>query len=441
MTSKKSSKMKKLKYILHAFLLIVFPTIVNAQFDGEFVKPRTGKFLLQNGTVITVTKGTIENGNILIDNGKIIGIGKNITASDAEVIDCTGQYIYPGLLDGGSRLGLVEVNSVAETQDYAEIGQVTPNMRALVAINPSSVAIPVTRVSGVTTTLSTPSGGLFPGTAALINLNGYTPDQMYAGFEGVVLNFPSSARRSTWDRRSDEDIKKEAESAQKNLNEVWERAETYYKLKEANAELQYYPEMAQLSRVIGGELPLLVEVNAATDILSAIDWIKSKNVKAILTGVAEGWRVADKIAEANLPVITGPMLSIPTRQSDRFDASYTNPGKMAKAGVKVVIRSNDAENTRNLPFNAGFAAAYGMGKEEALKAVTINAAEVFGVADKLGSLEEGKDATLLVSTGDPFETKTQIKHVFIEGYRIPMSNRHIKLYQEFLERSPGLEKN
>jgi len=433
--------MKNIKHILYAFILTVLPMAVNAQFDGEFIKPRTGKFLLQNATIVTVTKGTIENGSVLIDNGKIIGVGKNLTAGDVEIIDCTGQFIYPGMLDGGSRLGLVEVNSIAETQDFAEIGQVTPNMRALVAINPSSVAIPVTRVSGVTTTLATPSGGLFPGTAALINLNGYTPDQMYAGFEGVVLNFPSSARRSTWDRRSDEDIKKEADAAQKTLNEIWGRAEIYYKLQQSNAELQYYPEMEQLAKVLSGELPLLVEVNAATDILSAIEWIKSKNVKAILMGVAEGWRVADKIAEAKLPVITGPMLSIPTRQSDRFDASYTNPGIMAKAGVKVVIRSNDAENTRNLPFNAGFAAAYGMGKEEALKAVTINAAEVFGIADKMGSIEVGKDATILVSTGDPFETKTQIRHVFIEGYRIPMSNRHIKLYQEFLERSPGLEKN
>lgn len=433
--------MKNMKKLLYSFALAVMPFLVQAQFDGEFVKPRAGKFLLQNATVVTVTKGTIEKGSVLIDNGKILAVGQNIQAADAEIIDCSGQFIYPGMIDAGSRLGLVEVNSLPETQDYAEVGQVTPNMQALVAINPNSVAIPVTRVSGVTTTLAVPSGGLFPGTAALINLNGYTPDQMYAGFKGVVLNFPSSARRSTWDRRSDEDIKKEADAAQKTLNEIWSRAETYHQLQKAKAELQYYPEMEQLAKVVAGELPLLVEVNAASDILSAIAWIQSKNVKAILTGVAEGWRVADKIAAAGLPVIVGPMLSIPTRQSDRYDAAYTNPGKMAKAGVKVVIRSNDAENTRNLPFNAGFAAAYGMGKEEALKAITINAAEVFGIADKMGSIEVGKDATLLVSTGDPFETKSQISHVFIDGYRVPMSSRHIKLYQEFLERSPGLEKN
>lgn len=421
--------------------LTLLPMLAQAQqFDGEFIKPRNGKFLLQNATVVTVTKGNIQNGSVLIVNGKIEAVGTNIPAGDAEVIDCTGQFIYPGLFDGGGRLGLVEVNSVPETQDFSEIGNVTPNMQALVAVNPNSEAIPVTRVSGVTTTLANPSGGIFPGTAALINLNGYTPDQMYAGFKGIVMNFPTSARRSTWDRRSEEDVKKDAERAQKNLNEIWERAVKYQAMKAANAELDYYPEMDQLAKAVTGELPLLVEVNAASDIEVAIKWIQDNGVKAILTGVAEGWRVADKIAASGLPVITGPMLSIPTRQSDRYDAAYTNPGKMAKAGVKVVIRSNDAENTRNLPFNAGFAAAYGMGKEEALKAVTINAAEVFGIADRRGSIEAGKDATLFVSSGDPFETRTQIAHVFIDGYRVPMSNRHIKLYQEFLERSPGLEK-
>lgn len=421
--------------------MILLPILSQAQqLDGEFIKPRNGRFLLQNATVVTVTKGNIQNGSVLIVNGKIEAVGTNIPAGNAEVIDCTGQFIYPGLFDGGGRLGLVEVNSVPETQDFAEIGNVTPNMQALVAVNPNSEAIPVTRVSGVTTTLANPSGGIFPGTAALINLNGYTPDQMYAGFKGIILNFPTSARRSTFDRRSEEDVKKDAERAQKNLNDIWGRAVKYQAMKAANAELDYYPEMDQLAKAVTGELPLLVEVNAASDIEVAIKWIKDNGVKAILTGVAEGWRVADKIAASGLPVITGPMLSIPTRQSDRYDAAYTNPGIMAKAGVKVVIRSNDAENTRNLPFNAGFAAAYGMGKEEALKAVTINAAEVFGIAASRGSIEAGKDATLFVSSGDPFETRTQILHVFIDGYRVPMSNRHIKLYQEFLERSPGLEK-
>jgi imidazolonepropionase-like amidohydrolase len=155
--------------------------------------------------------------------------------------------------------------------------------------------------------------------------------------------------------------------------------------------------------------------------------------------VTEGWRVADKIAKAKIPVITGPVLAVPGRDNDRYDASYANAGKMAKAGVKVAIRTDGAENTRNLPFNAGFAAAYGLGVEEALKAVTIYPAEIFGVAGKYGSLEKNKVANLFVSTGDPFETKTQIEHLFIKGWKVPLESRHTLFYDEFLERTPGVK--
>ena len=432
--------MNNIKIYLILFLFCTGSFTSYGQIEGEVIKPRGGKFLLENATIVTVTKGTIQNGSVLISDGKIEAIGANVSASDATVIDCSGLYIYPGMIDAGNRLGLVEVNSVAETQDFAEIGDLSPHMQALTAVNPNSVAIPVTRVSGVTTSLALPSGGIFPGTAALINLNGYTSEHMYAGFKGVVMNFPSSARRGSYDRRTEEEIKKEIEKSLKQIEDIWQKAVVYQQLQAADAELDYYPEMKQMAKVVAGELPLLIEVNAAADIEETIKWIETKKVKAILTGVSEGWRVADKIAKANIPVITGPVLSLPTRQSDRYDAAYTNPAKMLEAGVKVAIRTNDAENVRNLPFNAGFAAAYGMGKEEALKAVTIVPAEILGVADRLGSIEEGKNATLFISDGDPFETRTQIMHVFIDGYQIPMTNRHIQLYQEFLERSPGLEK-
>ncbi|MEN2281996.1 amidohydrolase family protein [Algoriphagus sp. SE2] len=433
--------MKRITKAFFAFLIALLPVLAMAQIDGEFVKPRTGKFLLQNATVVTITKGTLNNASVLIENGKIAQVGTNISADGAEVIDCTGMFIYPGMIDSGTRLGLVEVSSVAETTDYSEVGNVSPNMQALTAVNPNSEEIPVTRVSGVTTALTVPSGGLFPGTAALINLVGYTPDQMYAGFKAVVMNFPSSARRGRFDRRSDDDIKKDSEKALKEANELWEKATSYHSLKSAGAELQYYPEMDQLAKVISGELPMMIEVNAAADIQNALEWIEGKDAKFIFSGVAEGWRVADEIAEAGIPVLAGPVQELPTRDSDRYDAAYTNPGKMAKAGVKVAIRTDEEENVRNLPFHAAFAAAYGMGKEEAWKAVTINPAEIFGLSDMYGSVEAGKIANLIVATEDPFETRAQIMHVFINGYRIPLSNRHIRLYQEFLDRSPGLESN
>ena len=424
-----------------ATLLALLPLMAVAQIDGEFVKPRNGKFLLKNATVVTVTKGTLNNTSVLLENGKISQIGTGVTSSDAEEIDCTGLFIYPCIIDGGTRLGLVEVSSVPETVDYAEIGNVSPNMQALTTVNPNAEAIGVTRVSGVTTVLTVPSGGLFPGTAAIINLNGYTPDQMYGGFKAVAMSFPSSGRRGRFDRRSDENIKKDGEKAMKEASEIWENAKSYLELKNSGAELTYYPEMEQLSKVISGELPLLIEVNAASDILNAIKWVEEKNIKVIFTGVAEGWRVADQLAKSKIPVVTGPVQALPTRASDRYDTPYANAGMLAKAGVKVALRTDEEENVRNLPFHAAFAAAYGLGKEEALKAVTINPAESFGIADQYGSVEVGKRANLIVSTGDPFETRSQIQHVFIDGYRIPMSNRHIRLYQEFLERSPGLNAN
>jgi len=410
-----------------------------AQIDGEFIKPRSGKFLLKNATVVTITKGVLNNTSVLVENGKIMDIGTSIVATGAEEIDCTGLFIYPGMIDSGTRLGLAEVSSVAETVDYSEVGNFTPNMQALTAVNPNSEAIPVTRVSGVTTVLTVPSGGLFPGTAALINLNGYTPDQMYAGFKAVVMNFPSSGRRGRYDRRTDEEIKTANEKSLKEANEIWENAKTYNQLKGEGATLEFYPEMDQLAKVIAGELPLLVEVDAASDIKGALKWLEAKDVKVIISGAAEGWRVADELAKSGYPVITGPVQELPTRESDRYDTPYANAGKMAKAGVKVAIRTSEIENVRNLPFHAAFAASYGLGKEEAWKAVTINAAEIFGVEDQYGSVEKGKVANLIVATGDPFETRSQIMHVFIDGYRIPLSNRHIRLYQEFLERSPGLE--
>jgi len=268
---------------------------------------------------------------------------------------------------------------------------------------------------------------------------------MFAGFEGVVLNFPNSGRRGFFDRRTDEELKKATETALKNLNEVWERAVQYHKIDSATQgkNAGYYPEMQALLPVVKGEGTLLIEVNAAKDITAALKWVKEKKVaKVVLTGVAEGWRVVDQIAKSKIPVITGSILELPTREYDRYDQAYANAGVLKKAGIKVAIRSEEKsnQNYRNLPYHAGFAVAYGMDKDEALKAITIVPAEIFGVADKFGSIEIGKSATLFVCDGDPFETKTQIKQVFIDGWQIPMQSRQTLLYDEFLKREPGLSK-
>lgn len=425
------------------FIILLLSLSLSAQ---EVSKSRAGSFALTNATIETVTNGQVQ-GTLLIRNGKIVDLGPNVNIpDDMEEIDCKGLTIYPGLIDGGTTVGLAEVGSIELTQDANEIGEITPHVKALTAVNPNSVLIPVTRTNGVTTVITSPTGGLFPGTAALINLHGYTPDQMYAGFEAIRMNFPSSRKRGRRDDRSEEDRKKELDKALKKLNDVWKQAELYAKIEDAHRKgateaPTYNPEMAALAAAVRGDIKLMIEVNQSKDIEAAISWVTEKELKVIFSGVAEGWRVADKLAEANIPVVTGPMLSTPNRSSDRYDRPYANAGMMSKAGVKVAIRTNESENARNLPFNAGFAAAYGMGKEEALKAVTINPAEMFGVSEQLGSLEKGKNATLFVTTGDPFEPASQIRYLFIDGYMVPLDSRHIRLYNEFLEREPGLKRD
>lgn len=407
-------------------------------------KGKYGTFALTNASIQTVTNGIIEKGTVVISNGKIIAVGSNVSIPQgAAQIDCKGQWIYPGMIDGGTKLGMVEISAVARTVDYNEVGDIVPQMKALTTINPNSALIPVTRVSGVTTVIAAPDGGLMPGTAALVNLHGYTPDQMYAGFEAIVLNFPSTGRRGSFDRRSDEDIKKASDKAMEKINDAWEKAVQYHKLDSASKGkgISYYPELQALLPVVRGVQTLMIEVDASKDILAALKWVKEKKIKkVVLSGVLEGWRVADEIAKSSIPVITGPVQAVPSREYDRYDRAYANAGLMKKAGVKIAIRTANAENVRNLPYHAAYAAAYGLGKEEALRAITIVPAEIFGLADKLGSIEVGKNANLFVSDGDPFETKTNIKHVFIDGWQIPMVSRHTQFYDEFLKRDPGVDK-
>lgn len=437
--------MKNTKSIYGIFVALICLGVMFA--EAQSPKAKNGTFALTNATIETVTKGTIANGTVIISNGKITAVGTNIQVpAGAEVINCNGQKIYPGMIDTGSKIGLLEIGQIPQATDERESGEIIPQMRALTAINPNATAIPVTRIAGVTTTLTLPEGGLLPGTAALVNLHGYTPDQMYAGFEGVVLNFPNTGRRGFGDRRTEDELKKASEKALATLNDVWDKAVQYHKLDSSTGGkgVGYYPEMQAMVPVIRGERALLIEVNMQKDIQSALKWVKEKKVKKVVfMGVSEGWREAENIAKANIPVLAGPVIAIPNRDYDRYDAQYANPGLMRKAGVKVAIRSNEDGNGnyRNLPYHAGFAVAYGMSKEDALKAITIVPAEILGVSDKMGSIEVGKSANLFVCDGDIFETKTQVSHVFIEGWKMPMQSRQTLLYEEFLKREPGLNKN
>lgn len=434
------------RLFLLAALLAAAPALAQGIGQGE-----TGTFALTDCRIETVTNGTIEGGTVVIADRRIAAVGAGVNVpSGARLIPCDGGSVYPGFIEGGSKIGLMELGSLGETVDFREIGSVTPHMQAITAVNPISIHLPIARVEGVTMALATPNGGLMPGTAALIQFQGYTPEQMDLGFRGVIVDFPSATRRGRFDQRSAEDRESQAQEQRDELNRIWEQATLFARIEGARGDRalpEYVPQMEALLPVVRGEAPLLIEVNASEDILSALDWVAERGVRAVLMGVQEGWRVADRIAASGLPVIAGPVHAIPIRDTERYDRPYANAGLLHQAGVQVALRTtslgmSDVHNTRNLPYHAGFAAAYGepygFGRAQALASITIEAARIFGVDAELGSIETGKRATLFVATGDPFETATQVTHVFVDGYLVPQNSRQIQLYEEFRDRNPGV---
>lgn len=442
-----SASLSRRLFLLCALLLGLATALPDAA-TAQKEPGRQGVFALTNAQIVVSPTDTISSGTVVIRDDSIAAVGSGVAApNDAEVIDCSGQTVYAGLIDGGTRLGIEEVGSLSETQDFNEIGEVTAHMNALTAVNPNSVHIPVTRVHGITTVITEPSNGMLPGTAALIDLHGYTPRQMHAaGVTLTKLDFPSVGRQGPSDDRSPETIEKESQKALDKLNEVWDKAERYARIDssvtaaEGRRQPEYIPAMEGLLPVIRGEQPLMITANAASDISAALDWAEERGVleQVILSGAMEGWRVADEIAEASVPVLVGSVMQPPSRESDRYDRAYETPSLLRDAGVTVALRSGKTENVRNLVFHAGFAASHGLGKSGALRAVTTAPAEIFGIDDLVGTVEAGKKANLFVADGDPFQPTTDVQHLFIEGYKLPLENRQTKLRDEFLNRTPGL---
>ncbi|MGM0589513.1 MAG: amidohydrolase family protein [Bacteroidota bacterium] len=407
-------------------------------------KAEYGKFAITNATVHTITNGVIESGVVLINNGEIEFVGENAKISaDYKRINASGKHVYPGFFDSGTTLGLKEIGAVAVTNDQAELGSFNPQIRAFSAINPNSANIPVTRTNGVTNVIAHPVSGRIAGKATLIDLYGDAPDSMAVNANAALhLDWPSAVKGGWWDDRKPEEVEKDYQKALKELNDFWKEAAFYNQMMTAyeqdpqgKTKPVKDPKLGAMREVILGYVPVMINVDKEKDILNAIEWAKEHpNMDVMFSSVEEGWRVADQIAEAGIPCLVGPILRTPSRDYDNYQRPYQNAGLLHEAGVKVAIRTGGTENVRNLLYNTGYAATYGLGQEEALKAVTINPAEIFGVDGRLGSLEAGKQANLFIADGNPFEPMTQIEQVFIRGFKVPMVNRHTKLYEQFLNR-------
>ena len=390
---------------------------------------------LVGGMIHPVNGETVEKGNLVFDQGEITAMGREASIPPgAEVIDITGKHIYPGFVSGNTTMGLVEIGAVRATRDAAETGRINPNVRAEVAVNPESELIPVTRANGITTVVTAPRGGLISGTSALIALDGWTWEEMVVKAPlALNVNWPSMTTiRAWWMEKSKEEQKKERERALKELDDAFREARAYWIARKSGEEVKTDLRWEAMIPALEGKLPVMVWANEVQQIEAAVAWAERESLKIIIGGGYDSWRVADLLKRKEIPVLIGGIHRNPSRRWEEYDLPFTLPRKLFDAGVQYCIASGGwTSNERNLPYHAAKASAYGLPKEEALKAITLYPARIFGVDDRLGSLEKGKDATLIVTTGDPLEVTTQIEMEFIQGRKVDLTSRHTMLYEKY----------
>jgi len=401
--------------------------------------------VIRNAKIVTVTGAVIERGSVLIRDGKIAEVGARVAApANAKVIDATGLSVYPGMIDCGTSLGLTEINSIQETRDTTELGDFNPHMRAIVAVQPHSELIPVSRANGITTAITRPSGRLVSGQAALINLDGWTWQEMTVKAPAAMaMEYPRAPRgrgAGFGQAEGGANIQQLRERQLNALRQKLEDAQAYAKAKDARAADKSLPArtmdfvLEALVPVVKGELPVLMVANSEREIKGAIEIADKYKLKMVISGGEDAWKVAATLKEKNIPVIIGPVTDLPNNEDDDYDINYSHAAKLHRAGVRFAFQTADAAYVRNLPYQAGTSAAFGLPKDEALKAVTIYPAQIFGVDKLLGSIEVGKMANLIVTDGDPLEFKTSVKHMLINGKPVDLSSRHTKLYDKFKDR-------
>jgi len=397
---------------------------------------------LVGGTVHPASGPIIEGGVLLFEDGKIIAVGRDVAIPEnAMRVDCTDQHIYPGLIDAYTDLGLIEVAAVRATRDQQESGQINPNVRAQVAVNPDSELIPVARAGGVLTALTAPTGSLIAGTSALIHLDGWTYEDMTLKAPiGMHIRWPRMAPQKAW--WIEESEAEQVKSQNKNLvrlREVFDEARRYWTAKKAAGDAQAKPKTdlrwEAMIPVFERQLPLIVSADSVAQIQSAVAFARRENVRLIVLGGYDAPRCTELLKEYDVPVIVGATHRLPEHRMDDYDAAFRVPADLHAAGVRFCIASSGrATNVRNLPHNAGSAAAYGLPPEEALRSVTLYPAQIFGVDDVLGSLEAGKHATLIVTDGDVLEVTSRVEKAYIQGRSVQLSNRHTRLYEKYREK-------
>jgi imidazolonepropionase-like amidohydrolase len=407
-------------------------------------------FFLKGATIHTMAGKDIQNGSILVRDGKIVGVGQNLSApKDVKIIDGKGMQVYPGMIDSGSTVGIQEISAVTESNDITELGKFDPQLRAFIAVNPESEHIPVVRANGVTAVLTMPGGGgrrgggggqLIAGSASLIRLDGWTTEDLAIKGEAAMhLNMPTIAggggRGGEYGgmmRTSYQQQVQAYEKDMKDLNDFFEEAHRYALAKAAKSpDFRTDLKMEAMLPVIEGKEPVLVTAMREKAIKDAIAFADKQKIKIIICQAAEAYKAIPELKAHDIPVILPPTLALPDGEDEPYDQPPTTPVLLYKAGIKFAFASFSVEFSRNLPYQAATAVAYGLPEEEAMKAITVNAAQIWGVGNQMGTIEEGKSADFMLTDGDPLKTQTQVKQLFISGKSVSLENKQKRLYEKY----------
>jgi imidazolonepropionase-like amidohydrolase len=412
-----------------------------------------GVYAITHAKIFTLAGSPIDDGILVIRDGKIAAVGTNVDVpAGAQMIDGKGLQAYPGLFDPVTQIGLSEISAVSATVDTAEIGQFNPDAVAAEAILPSSAHIPVTRAAGITEVLAVPASGGFDssrssnilgGQASAIHLAGWTiNDMLIKKSVAMVLDWPEIETQSfdfvTFSRKNKSytEAKQERDKQVDELSDWLDNARHYAQAWGHGGPTEYQRDLKleALVPVIRGELPVLVFANRARDIRSAIEFCDKQKLKMILAGGAEAYKVKELLRSKSIPVILQPTLTAPLDEDDPYDRSLTQPAELVDARVKIAFGSFDNSFARRLGQQAANAVAYGLPYDEALKAVTLYPAQIFGLADQVGTLETGKIANVIVTNGDPLELATDVRYLFIKGQLTSTGNKQKALYEKYLNR-------
>jgi len=432
---------------LLVFLLAAPPAVASDQIPGE---PQQRPIAITGATIHPVSSPPIPGGTIVFDRGVITAVGTDIgIPANAEIISAEGRHVYPGLISADTHIGLLEIGAVRATNDRQETGRINPNVRAETAFNPESEMIPVTRTNGILVAVAAPSGPLIRGTSAAMLMDGWTWEEMTLKAP-LALNInwpfmatpaasaaPEAARRMIHAR----------DSSLRELSEAIRDARAYRTARRAAAAagIQAHKSDSRweaMIPVLEGNVPVVVWADEVREIQAAVRWAEQEGLRLIIGGGHDAWRVADLLKAHDIPVLLGGVYRLPPRRFASYDEPFTAPMKLHQAGVRFAITTGDGfDGERNLPYHAATASAYGLPPEEALRSITLSPAEILGIADRIGSLETGKDATLIVTDGDPLEIPTNVERAFIQGRRVDLTSRHTMLRDKYQERYSRREKD